>query len=152
MKTDKDTYKIRSVKDDKEHRSFVHHNRLKHYNSPEDQQLPQQVLDVPIPQPVTAAPLNETSEHGQTTDDISVQEMQEAVKVIKIHQKNKKLYLVLWADNLRTWEHIENIPPKLIQEYHIHRSIKGKKRKKYQKQNHRNHYSLISKIKFSVAH
>ena len=34
MKTDKDTYKIRSIKDNKEHRSFVHHNRLKHYNSP----------------------------------------------------------------------------------------------------------------------
>ena len=39
LKTDKDTYKLRSVQDHKEHKSAVHHNRLKKYSPEEDEQF-----------------------------------------------------------------------------------------------------------------
>ena len=137
QKTDQDTYKLRCVKDNKEHKSFVHHNRLKHYESPEDRQHFQDENNGASPQ--TASSKIQRSDTTSDKVKSSENEMREIEMVIKISQKNKKFYLIQWADcQDRTWENVDAIPPKLIQEYHIHRTKKGTKRRKYKKKINKN--------------
>ena len=133
LRTDKDTYRLRQVQDNKEHKSLVHHNRLKRYYSPEDRQLPH--TQPTIQQSNNESPQTTTNNDAssQKTETTLSTDMQEVEKIIKmINKGNKRWYYVQWVDapDQRTWELAENVPPKLIQEYHTHRTYKGKKRKR----------------------
>ena len=122
-KTDKDTYHLRSLKDHKVHKSAVHHNRLKKYNPQEDRQFGSSSVNQRTAQ--------KSSSHSPLDTAKSSTQAAEVDKIIRMVKKgNKKWYYVQWTDTKeRTWEPLANVPPKLIQEYHVHRTQTGKARK-----------------------
>ena len=134
LKTGKDTYKVRSVQDHKEHKYAVHHNRLKKYSPEEDRQF-DILTDTGtnahnnLQKTTPANPSQTSSTNSYTTS----QPMMEVDRIIKMMKKgHKKWYYVQWKDCAdRTWEPPCNLPPKLLQEYHVYKTQTGKTRKKY---------------------
>lgn len=141
------SYKIKDGKTHKQMKSFVHANRLKTYNDPE--QRPEHLQEDEVQkQPLIP---NQEEEQPQTTDQTQQQQQlvdqeraQQNTDTTETHEygivdkllrcskyRGRKLYQIKWKNHRKTtWEPEENIPSFLIREFHVNRTQKGKIRKR----------------------
>ena len=152
------TYKIRHCITHKQQQALVHANRLKKYNDPEtrDERFPSPPfsLDNAVSDPVPSQedPVSNNSEYdkqdtstnlpnernrednnsNKTTQSEDKTEWGIVDKLIAASRhRGKKVYKVKWRDQTKTtWEPAENLPPFLIREFHIDRTLTGRKRKR----------------------
>ena len=112
------------------HKSAVHHNRLKRYNSPENRQLPEESEN--MSKELNPLPPDEEVSNNSTNNATNSQQLLEINKIIRMKKKgNKQWYYVLWEDNDKTWELKANLPVKILQEFHIRITQTGHTRKKH---------------------
>lgn len=151
----KHTYKLIRSKDNRPVKSAIHSNRIKAYIDPNER--PTNCPDIYRDINVNLNPEqfdNDATEH----DDAQTQQQREAIndkndnrlpnppdkgqtepKVFEVDKllrskmiKGKRHYYVKWSEKQYkpTWEPIENIPDGLIKEFHINKTLSGRKKRK----------------------
>ena len=124
-----DTYKIRLVENNKEHKSMVHVNRLRKYTDPCER------IITNTPTPNDAQDDNDQTDINQDVSDQTDNSWEPVRKLIGTKViAGKRCYKVQWENpNLRPeWVDKQDISDHLIQLYHIDRTLKGTKRKRKQ--------------------
>ena len=78
---------------------------------------------------IVTSPQTKTDQNNTATDTSCMAEVVRLLSTANI--RGKRHYHVKWRDQSRTtWEPEENIPESLKREYHINRTLKGRKRKR----------------------
>ncbi|PIK54034.1 hypothetical protein BSL78_09063 [Apostichopus japonicus] len=157
------TFKLRNCKDNKEVKSLVHSNRLKIYFDPQDRpnftpdplpdteelspeeiqdstdNAPQSTPELKPPSSSESGSSNTGSENTESPTQVTNVPSKIAERLLKCQRYNGKLYYkVKWEDHSdTTWELEENISDFLKQEFHISKTLDGKKRKRPLLQKHK---------------
>ena len=146
------TYKLRRCKDNKLVKSLCHVNRLKHYFDPETRPTnpPQQLQNlnasyspelIPNDETDTPCTLHSDTQDQFVTSDINDNDNEQLLHVQKIISsamvRGKRCYKVKFVGRSKTeWIPAEDISEALIHEFHIKKTLSGKRRKRPQKHNH----------------
>jgi len=147
------TYAIHDCATDKRHPSLVHANRLRPYRPPNDrvynaydtvssrgtndhQNKPDQCTNSYTSPPAisssAAAEPTASTSNAQTKPTQSDDVWYAVEKLLATRVRNRtRQYRVKWASNESpTWQNASDISPALIREYHINRTVTGRKRRR----------------------
>ena len=119
------TFDITNKKTNKKRKGRVNTNRLRHYINPNDSLTPR---------PQEDEPQRENPQQGQNNDLIPEDdELPQIKKILKGSRSNGKTYYrVQFQDKKRRpeWRLATDIPPKMVQDFHIHKTLSGRSKKK----------------------
>jgi hypothetical protein len=146
-KNDNFTYALHDCATDKRHPSLVHANRLRPYRPPTDRiynaheastnrdSVEQQITQTPVPadelQQNSPAPTQQPTQTDNGDNATQSQDWFPVDKLLATRVHNKiRQYKVKWTSNDRpTWQNASDISPALIQQYHINRRKRHRRKR-----------------------
>lgn len=123
------TYRLRRCSDNKEMKSLVHANRLKHYKDPRDYRPPTPDTADTVTQTAKAPHDQSSNSHAPTDNSTEWYSVDKLLKSKWI--SGKKHYLVKWTDgSTPSWQPTENVSPALKEAFHRTRTQSNTRRKR----------------------